>query len=346
MNFNASKIAIFSDLHLGVHQNSNFWHNIAIHWADWFTNELKKRRIDTIFFLGDFFHYRDEVAVNTLHVGYQILKQLSDFNIVLIPGNHDSFYKEHAGVNSINIFSGWKNLQIINEITTLNLCSKTATFVPWGGDILNVTQCDYLFGHFEINSFRMNGSKVCEKGRDPVIYLSKSRNIYSGHFHLRDIRKYNEGCISYVGNTFEMDFGDYNQKKGFHILDISSSNLEFIENTISPRHIKIPMSKLDEDPMLLTPERLKGNIVRVIVDQKINTDSVEKLITKINSNNPATSSVEYVTSSIPLVDGTLKECDMSTINIESALEEFIQLLDVEEKDKTRTTCIDIFKLCR
>ncbi len=54
-----NKIAIFSDIHLGVHQNNDFWLGIANKWADWYIKELKDKNITDIIFCGDFFHYRD-----------------------------------------------------------------------------------------------------------------------------------------------------------------------------------------------------------------------------------------------------------------------------------------------
>ena len=38
-----NKIAIFSDIHLGVHQNNDFWLGIANKWADWYIKELKDK---------------------------------------------------------------------------------------------------------------------------------------------------------------------------------------------------------------------------------------------------------------------------------------------------------------
>ena len=39
------RVAIFSDLHLGVHSNSSDWHNYAIEWAHWFKEECKRKNI-------------------------------------------------------------------------------------------------------------------------------------------------------------------------------------------------------------------------------------------------------------------------------------------------------------
>ena len=289
MKFTDNKVAIFSDLHLGVHQNSSFWHEASLKWCDWFVNELKRRNTKTILFLGDFFHYRDEVAVNTLDVGYRLLSRLSEYNIIMIPGNHDSFYKEHAEVNSLKIFSEWPNLHIFNEPTTVQFSNKSAAFIPWGGDIASKT--DYLFGHFEINSFKMNGSKVCDKGYDAFKLLDRAKHIFSGHFHIRDTKQYQNGKILYVGNPFEMDFGDSGDTKGIYFLDFSTDELEFVENTLSPKHIKISTSKLLEGDKL-SDDIVSGNIVRLVVDKKISVDNVEKVLAKISAFKPAFASVD------------------------------------------------------
>ena len=40
-----NKIAIFSDLHLGVHQNSNFWIDVSLDWIEWFKQDVKSKGI-------------------------------------------------------------------------------------------------------------------------------------------------------------------------------------------------------------------------------------------------------------------------------------------------------------
>ena len=70
------KIGFFTDLHIGIHQNSEKWHNVSLEWAKWFTSELKKRDITKILFGGDFFHYRDEISVKSLHFANDLLDLL------------------------------------------------------------------------------------------------------------------------------------------------------------------------------------------------------------------------------------------------------------------------------
>ena len=62
-----NKVLFFSDLHLGVHQDSQTWHKICLDLADWIDGVMKENKLDTIFFAGDVFHDRHEIGVNTLH---------------------------------------------------------------------------------------------------------------------------------------------------------------------------------------------------------------------------------------------------------------------------------------
>ena len=89
-----AKTAIFSDLHLGVHQNSDFWLGVANKWADWYITELNSRGITNIIFCGDFFHYRDEISVKTLNFAKDLLDKFNSFKITMITGNHDAWYKD------------------------------------------------------------------------------------------------------------------------------------------------------------------------------------------------------------------------------------------------------------
>ena len=104
MILNSSKVCCVSDIHIGVHQNSSMWHSITIDWAKWLRDELIKHDIKDIIICGDLFHYRDEISVNTIHMATKMLAVWKDFNIGIIVGNHDSYYKDRVDVNSLSIF--------------------------------------------------------------------------------------------------------------------------------------------------------------------------------------------------------------------------------------------------
>jgi DNA repair exonuclease SbcCD nuclease subunit len=322
-----SKVAIFSDLHLGIYGNSTDWHDIALKWADWIASDLKKKKIKDIFFLGDFFHNRSEISVQTVHVASLILEKLEDFNIFMIIGNHDCYYKNRSDVHSLGLLKGHENLTIIDKPLEFESFGKNMAFIPWEGSIPS-GKFDYIFGHFEIISFKMNNFKVCDHGYNPMDFLaSKTSTVFSGHFHNRHSKKYNEGSIHYVGNTFPMDFSDVGNERGYHILDVESGDLEFFENPVSPRFVRVLLSKIDD----LSDDLIKGNIVKLIIDNDIKDDKLEKIKANILALSPHQLTTEFnVTSkSIDSVE------QVDSIDLTEMFEEFQEQLKLDEDKDLR-----------
>lgn len=290
---NKPKVAIFSDLHLGIYGNSTEWHKIALDWADWIVGDLKKRKIKDILFLGDFFHNRSEISVLTTHVASEIISKFKEFNMIMVIGNHDCFYKNRADVHSLGLLKGHDNLTIVDNPLQITAFGKSLMFVPWFVDVPE-GKYDYLFGHFEIISFKMNNFKVCDHGSDPMDFLaSKTDKVFSGHFHNRHSKKYNEGSIHYVGNTFPMDFSDVGNTRGYHILDIETGDLEFFENSVSPKFIKILLSEIGD----VKEDDIQGNIVKLIIDKDVSDEEFEKFKAYIRKFSPHQFESEFNVSS-------------------------------------------------
>ena len=342
---NKSKIAIFSDLHLGVHLDTSTWHQVALDWCDWFVVELKKQNIQDIFFLGDFYHHRSDISVATLHVASLILDKLSDFNIVMIVGNHDAYYKDRADINSLSILKNRKNLTVISEITTTKLFGNTFTFIPWGADITKLPKSNAIFGHLEIESFKMNGYKTCDHGFNTVDLLKKADLVMSGHFHLRDERKYNNGTIIYVGNPFEMDFGDAGGSKGYYTLNLETLKYEFFENTLSPKHKKISLTDLTNAKSLTGTEIneiVNGNFIKFVIDRKANGDIIDTLIQKFSVYKPLSFTTDYIyTENNYNIDD--KNYESSGVDMQATIEEFINVLEIDDKESIIRYCADLYK---
>jgi DNA repair exonuclease SbcCD nuclease subunit len=342
---NKSKVAIFSDLHLGVHLDAVTWHQVALNWCDWFVAEIKKQDIKDVLFLGDFFHHRSDISVATLHVASLILDKLNDFNVVMIVGNHDAYYKDRADVNSLSILNGRKNITVISETHTTELFGNTFTFVPWGGNITNIPDSDAIFGHLEIESFKMNGYKICEHGTKTRDLLTKASLIMSGHFHLRDERIYDNGTIVYVGNPFEMDFGDLGGIKGYYLLDLKTLKYEFYENKLSPKHKKITLTELTNAKSLTGAdinEMVNGHFIKFIVDKKVKSDVIDTLIQKFSVYKPLafTTDYTYTENNYNVED---KGYENTGVNMQATIEEFIGVLDIDNKENIIKYCTELYK---
>ena len=342
---NKTKVAIFSDLHLGVHLDSGTWHQVALNWCDWFVEELKKKDIKDILFLGDFYHHRSDISVATLHVASLILDKLNDFNVVMIVGNHDAYYKDRADINSLSILGGRKNLTVISETTTAKIFGKTFTFIPWGANVSKLPKSDAIFGHLEIESFKMNGYKTCDHGLSTRDLLTKAKLIMSGHFHLRDERIYDNGTIVYVGNPFQMDFGDIDGTKGYYTLDLDTLKYEFFENTLSPKHKKISLTELTNVKSLTGADinqMVNGHFIKFVVDKKANSDIIDTLIQKFSVYNPLTFTTDYTyTENAYNVED--KNYESSGVDMQATIEEFIGVLDIDNKESIIKYCADLYK---
>ena len=330
--------AIFSDLHLGVHQNSETWHKIADSWSDWFVSELKSKQIKNVLFLGDFFHSRSDISVNTLHIASDIIDKFKDFNMKMIVGNHCSFYKDKADVHSLSIFKGYDNLEIFDKGKMLNICGKMSFMCPWGTALDDIPDCDVLFGHFEIQTFKMNTYKLCEHGMSPSHLSKKSPLVFSGHFHLRDEREYKNSKIIYVGNPFEMDFGDIESTKGYYILNFDTLNYDFFENPVSPKHKKIKLSEYENSKF-----DIENNIVKIVVDSDIESADLEKYTTNLKKMKPVALSFDNTMSFTPTLSAGEADFDLSGIDMAKAISDFVNMLDIENKEDVTKYTVDLYK---
>jgi len=342
---NNSKVAIISDLHLGVHGNSPEWHKNAVEWANWFKQECISNDIVDIIFCGDWHHNRSEISVSTLQVSADILDILADFNLIIITGNHDIYYKYRTDVNSLSVFKSRKNITVLDKYQTVEAFDKKISFCPWNTSISEIENSDIIFGHFEIETFKMTAFKVCEEGLKIKDLLKRSSLIISGHFHTRHEKKFGAGTILYVGNPFQMDFGDTENQKGYYILDINSNNYQFTPNNVSSRYKKLNLSDLVREKNI-TPyiiESISNNLVKLKIDMNISQSDMDILLSVLHKLKPESLTVDYDINFNRLLNDTVDVEDMSGIEINQAIQEFVKLLDIGNKKEIIDYTLDLYE---
>ena len=320
-----NKVLFFSDLHLGVHQNSQTWHNICLDLASWIDEVMQTHNLDTIFFAGDAFHDRHEIGVNTLHVARKFFDTLKKYKIHLIPGNHDAFLSSTVEVNSVEILAQ-PNVIVYTNPTTILVNEKKVTFCPWKTVISNLEPVDMLVGHFEIPNFKMNATKICDHGDTSANLLEKADAVVTGHFHYRDHRFYEDKFVLYLGSPYEMDFSDRGQEKGVSIIDFDKFDVEFISNNITPKHYRLKISELLQKKYTNLAEIIKNNIVSIYVDTKLDTLTLDLLTTKLSQYGALQFRTEF---------------DV----LETAFSEFVELVDTRAtKNEVLDKCLNLYKL--
>lgn len=331
----SKKCLLFADLHLGVHQNSPRWHQLAFEWSKWAKQTAEKEGAESIICLGDYFHDRDQIDVSTLDVARKILNSFSDFKVYLITGNHDIYYKEKNDVTSLHVFQDYPYVNVVNETCRFKYQDKQINMVPWtdAGNEENF-QADVVLTHAEFKHFKMNNSKFCEEGTDLEKYEDQEKFVLAGHFHISDVRKIKKLTAGYLGNPFQHTFADINNNKYAYILDLENMDLKKFENEFSPRHEIIRYSKKEE------PKRT-NSIVRLIYDVSDTPEKYTSFATQIQENHKPFTLLTQT-------DFELKSDTSETeknVSFENMLEQFVNGMEIQNKKETLEYCTNLYKRC-
>lgn len=342
-----NEVAIVSDPHLGLHQSDSMWHEISINYANWLKQKLIDLNIKDIVFTGDILNNRNEVSVPTLHVLANFFKILEDFNIIIVPGNHDCYYSKRSDIHSLGTLKDWPNIEVIDKPMTVNLFNKNLTFCPWNTQPQDIPKSDIVFGHFEINTFKMNERHVCENGINSAILLDKAPLIVSGHFHCTEERSYKNGKILYVGSPYEQSWSECGDPKGFYVLNLHDDSLKFIVNDASPRHIKIRLSELIAVGKITDniKNEFKGNIISFIIDVEAGQKIIDTLLSKFYALNPLSIKTDNTLLSQNIIT-TDEEIKFEGIDIKQDIVGFINNLEkVENKQNIVNYITEAYDKC-
>lgn len=344
-----NKILFFSDLHLGVHQNSSAWHQTCLHVADFIDDTMKKHNLDTIIFAGDTFHDRHEIGVNTLSIAKHFFDKLSSYNIHIIPGNHDAFLSTTSEVNSVDILANEK-IFVYSKPAVIQANERKVLLCPWKSSVKStladykVNYVDIIVGHFEIINFKMNANKICDHGDSAADLLASSECVITGHFHCREHRKYEDKFVLYLGSPYEMDFGDREQKKGVTVLDLNDLSTNFIENKITPKHHRLTITDLIQKKHKNISELVKGNIVSIYVDVDTDALTIDLLVSKLSQYEPFQLRTEFNILDKASNSEQTKEIEKLSLDIETAFSEFVEHIETRAtKKEVLNKCIELFR---
>lgn len=337
-----SKVAIVSDIHAGVHQNSVIWHNILLKWAEWFKLECVAHDIKDVIIPGDLFHERNEVNVNTLSSLSKVLELFKDLNLIILIGNHDSYYKERSDVHSLEMLKHWPNITVVDKLYSDTFFGKTISFCPWAGKPQDLPKSDILFGHLEIQGFNVTKTHVCEHGEEPINLFDIAPLIISGHFHIKDERVFERGTILYTGCAYELYWGDYNTDKGYYILDIPTSSYSFYPNNISPKHKKIHISEFKKEGITQSVKQdLANNWIKIIIDEKVDTDVLLVLIEKLKHFSPLDIKIDYIIDNSNSPGDT--NIELNGVDISKSIHEYIEVIDINHKSLVENYILEIYR---
>jgi len=213
------KAMVFTDMHLGLKNNSERHNKDCLAFATWMVAKAKEEGCETCLFLGDFHHHRASINLQTLNYSLKVLEMLSNNfkNTYFIPGNHDLYYRDKRDIHGVEWAKHLPNITIVNDWFK----EGDVAIVPWlvGDDYKKLTtiKAKYMFGHFELPHFKMNALvEMPDHGTVKSAQMANVGHVFSGHFHMRQQRE----NITYIGNCFPHNFSDAgDDQRGCMILE-------------------------------------------------------------------------------------------------------------------------------
>lgn len=292
-----SKVCLLGDCHLGARSDSIVFHDyFEKFYEQIFFPYLVENDIKTIVQFGDLFDRRKYINFNTLKRSREyFFDKLQEYNLDfhVFVGNHDVAFKNTNDTNSPDLLlNEYSNVTVYTQPTVVQFNTETKyALLPWVNssnyedslEFIQSSGAPMLFGHLELAGFEMHRGVFNDHGMDASLF-NHYDIVCSGHFHHRQTR----GNITYLGTPYELTWADYNDTRGFHILDENTRNIEFIQNPYRMFN-KIYYDDFDKtvDQVIEQDfETYKDTFVKVIVKNKTNPYWFDMFIDKLDKADP------------------------------------------------------------
>jgi DNA repair exonuclease SbcCD nuclease subunit len=287
------KIAVLNDTHCGIRNSAEiFLDNSAKFYAEVFFPYCEENKIEQILHLGDYYDHRKFVNFKALnHNRKHFLKPLRDrgMKMDIIPGNHDTYYKNTNNLNSLKECLGhfMNEIHIVMEPRVMEYGSLKMALLPWinsenyesSMNFIKECKADWLGGHLELNGFEMMRGVKNTHGMSADVF-KKFELVLTGHFHCAS----RQDNIWYLGSQMEFFWSDAHDPKYFHVIDTETREVEKIRNPHTLfQKIVYNDEKMDYNNYNVT--ELDGKLVKVVVVNKSDTFTFDRFIDRIQNQN-------------------------------------------------------------
>jgi len=293
---------MITDTHFGIKPlDLKKWMNIQF---DFFYKQFipylreHAREGDVLIHGGDLFDNRTSIPIIVQNKVEELLIEISKIlPIHIIVGNHDNWNKGDNSINSPKLFRHLSGVHVYEKTTKLTIDGKDIVLMPWVEYKNNMIEeiknndGDYLICHSDLNGCKMHLSSVANRNKNKIEVeeFKKYKRVFSGHIHIRQVKR----NFEFIGSPYQMDRNDYDDKKGFTILDLETEKTQFVENKTSPTFKRF---KIETDGDILLLEHL--NTKKHFVDLQINNSVLvgkrkNRKLLETHLSNKNFSSVEY-----------------------------------------------------
>jgi len=339
-----AKFLLFSDAHVHAHKKSQERLKDCINALEWVFQTAVDRNVDAVLFGGDLLHDRQRIDSLTYNQIFNVLEkyQNSNFKVYLLLGNHDLWFSTNLSVSSVRPFKALNNYEVIDSTLSKDICGVNWHFMPYTHEpiaelekLRKDIKNSYLLGHLAIDGAKLNSSGsisdvIIEHDGDMVavgkdLFHSYKRAFF-GHYH--SAQKLTP-TIEYIGSPLELSFGEAGEKKHIIILDSNTNELEYIENTFSPRHLYIKESEVQN----IDPQELKNNFVCLIsegTDQHETKKNMNKVIAELGA-----SAVQVKKQTTQVDAHAITDAKVLLENKDKLLEKYVEQIQETKLDRKR-----------
>ena len=343
------KVALITDQHFGARNDSiHFLDFYEKFYSGTFFPALEKEGVKHVLILGDTFDRRKYVNFYSLQRAKRMFFDplaAKGIEVHMLVGNHDTYYKNTNEVNSPElVLEDYGNINIISEPQVITLGGTNILMMPWicaenqekSLDMLKNAKAEICMGHFEIAGFAMYRGMKSEEGLDRGLF-KRFDFTFSGHYH----HKSSSGDIHYLGNPYELTWQDYNDNRGFHILDLASRTFNFIRNP-NVMFNRIVYDDKDTDIKTFTSMDLapyKNTYVKVVVANKTNPYVFDMFINKLYDAGTLDITIAEDFSDIEEDDNEVDQAE-DTVTI---LNKYVENLTTDlDKDKLKVLMKELY----
>ena len=287
------KVAVLNDTHCGIRNSSDiFLNNAADFYSKVFFPYCKEHNIKQIVHLGDYYDNRKFMNFKAQnHSRKSFLDPMRELGMRMdiIPGNHDTYYKNTNDLNSLKELLGYymNEIHIIMEPTVMEYGSLKMAMIPWINqenydDTMKFIKCckaDWCGAHLELDGFEMMRGIKNVHGMDRKIF-SKFEKVLTGHFHVGS----QQDNIWYLGSQMEFLWSDAHDKKYFHVIDTETREVEKILNPNTLFH-KVLYNDDKIDYNNYDVSQCEQKFVKVVVVNKKDSFLFDRFIDRIQSEN-------------------------------------------------------------
>ncbi len=285
------RVAILTDTHWGSRKGSKLFHDyFEQFYKNIFFPTLEQYGIETVIHMGDAFDSRKSIDYQSLEWAKRVVfEPLKNYQVHLITGNHDVYFKNSNKVNSPELLlKDYRNIKTYSDPTEVNIDKLNILLLPWINSenqdksfkLIKNTKAKVAMGHLELQGFRVNKNLVMDEHGLEANIFKNFKKVFSGHYHTRS----DNGTVFYLGNPYEMYWTDVNDTRGFTIFDTETLEHFHIDN---PYRMFYNIYYEDTNYQTFDTREYENKIVKVIVRKKTDTKKFEKFIDKLYTSNIA-----------------------------------------------------------